>query len=138
MSAALELPVHAWRHPAAKEALGRCIGHTDLAVDRRKAKRLARRIQQVARRAGLPHIVLTSPLRRAAHVGRWLHRWGWVHRIDGALAEVNFGHWEGRHWQDIGRAEIDAWCADFAHHRPGGGSCGRQLRPWRRPAVSLG
>ena len=38
-----------WRHPQPVGAAGRCIGHTDLPVDARKAKRLAHRIRQAAR-----------------------------------------------------------------------------------------
>lgn len=119
----------AWRHPKPRGAEGRCIGAgTDLPVDPRRAKRLARRIQCAARRHGLPRLVVTSPLRRCADVGRWLRRWGWQHRIDPALAELHFGRWEGRGWDAIDRAELDAWCADFCSWRPGGGdSLGEML-----------
>lgn len=118
MTAAL----YAWRHPRVAGTEGRCIGAgTDWGVDPRRAKRLARRIQRVARREGLPRLVVTSPLKRCAAVGRWLRRWGWRHRIDPALAELHFGDWEGRLWTGIGRPAVDAWCADFAHHAPGGG-----------------
>lgn len=114
-------PLHAWRHPRAAGAAGRCIGRTDLAVDARRAKRLAHRIRQFARRHALPHCVVTSQLARSRAVGRWLARWGWTHRIDAGLAELDFGRWEGRPWSAIARGEVDAWCADFAHHAPGGG-----------------
>jgi alpha-ribazole phosphatase len=119
--------LHAWRHPRAEGAAGRCIGHTDLAVDPRRAKRLAHRIRRQARRLGLLPIVITSPLARSRSVGRWLARWGWQHRIDAALAEVDFGRWEGQRWDDIPRAAIDAWCEDFLHHGPGGGESVAQL-----------
>lgn len=127
--------VHVWRHPRAQGAEGRCIGRTDLGVDRRKAKRLAHRIRAFARRHGLPPRVVTSPLRRGADVGRVLAAWGWQHRIDPALAEVDFGHWDGRRWADIDRAAIDAWAADLLHARPGGGEpvCTllRRVQLWR-------
>ena len=110
-----------WRHPRPEGALGRCIGRTDLTVDPRRAKRLARRIQRAARRAGLPHIVHSSPQRRCADVGRWLRRWGWRHIVDDALSELDFGDWDGRAWTEIARAEIDAWCADFETYAPGAG-----------------
>ncbi|HSI60988.1 MAG TPA: histidine phosphatase family protein [Ideonella sp.] len=113
--------VWAWRHPRATGAEGRCIGRTDLPVDRRRAKRLARRIQRAARRAGLARVVFTSPLQRCAAVGRQLRAWGWQHRIEPALLEMDFGAWEGRAWSAIPRAEVDAWCTDFSHHAPGGG-----------------
>lgn len=113
--------LHAWRHPRAHGAEGRCIGHTDLPVDARRAKRVAHRIRAFARQQRLPHIVVTSPLARCHAVGRWLARWGWRHRVDAALCELDFGRWDGRPWADVDRADIERWCADFAHHRPGGG-----------------
>ncbi|NML16017.1 histidine phosphatase family protein [Azohydromonas caseinilytica] len=113
--------IWAWRHPRPEGAQGRCIGRTDLRVDPRRARRLARRIDRAARRAGLPRMVWTSPLRRCAAVGRWLRRLGWTHRIDPALLEMDFGAWDGLSWDAIARAEVDAWCADFSHGRPGGG-----------------
>ncbi|RZL33467.1 MAG: fructose-2,6-bisphosphatase, partial [Rubrivivax sp.] len=88
-----------WRHPKPRGAEGRCIGgRTDLAVDPRKAKRLAHRIRANARRHALPREVVTSPLARAADVGRWLKRWGFRWRVDAALAEMDFGAWDGRGW----------------------------------------
>ena len=116
-----EASIWAWRHPRAEGAAGRCIGRTDLAVDKRRAKGLARRIQATARRHGLPQVVHTSPLSRCANVGRWLRRWGWQHVIDPALLEMDFGRWDGLSWNDIGRAEVDDWCAAFATTAPGGG-----------------
>lgn len=113
--------IHAWRHPRAAGAAGRCIGRTDLAVDPRRAKRLAHRIRSFARRHGLPRIVVTSDLARSAAVGRWLARWGWVHCVDAALAELDFGRWDGMPWQAVPRDGFDAWCAAFEQHAPGGG-----------------
>ena len=110
--------LHAWRHPRAEGAAGRCIGRTDLHVNPRRAKRLAHRIRQHARRHGLPRIVVTSPLQRSRAVGRWLARWGWQYRIDAALAEADFGHWDGQRWADIPQAAIDAWCADILEKSP--------------------
>lgn len=120
-------PLHAWRHPRAEGAAGRCIGHTDLPVDPRRAKRLAHRIRLHARRHGLPRLVVTSHLARSLNVGRWLARWGWGHRVDRALAEADFGNWDGQRWADIPRAAIDAWCGDFMHHAPGGGESVAQV-----------
>lgn len=125
--AADSVSVHIWRHPLARGAEGRCIGHTDLPLDRRKAKRLAHRIRDFARRHGLPREVVTSPLRRCADVGRMLAAWGWMHRIDSLLIEVDFGRWDGRAWSDIPRADVDQWCANLLNDRPGGGESVDQL-----------
>lgn len=129
----LELSV--WRHPKPIGAAGRCIGQTDLPVDPRRAKRLAHRIRQTARREGLPRAVATSPLRRGADVGRWLRRWGWRHQIDARLIELDFGAWDGRRWSAIAHAEVLAWEADFLHHAPGAGESLQQLH--RRVVAAL-
>lgn len=113
--------IWAWRHPKPQGVAGRCIGQCDVPLDRRKAKRLAHRIRQVARRHGLPHIVHTSSLQRCRRVGLQLRCWGWRHVIDDRLLELGFGEWDGRAWSDIARDEVDAWVADFVLYRPGGG-----------------
>jgi alpha-ribazole phosphatase len=110
-----------WRHPRARGAAGRCIGRTDLAVDARKAKRLAHRIRACARRSGLPRAVWCSPLGRALAVGRWLRGWGFTLHVDARLAELDFGRWDGRAWSQIAHHEVEAWQHDLLHHAPGGG-----------------
>ena len=130
-----------WRHPRAKGAADRCIGRTDLDVDPRRAKRLAHRIRRAARQYGLPRRVLTSPLRRCAAVGQWLRRWGWRHERLPALLEMDFGRWDGRAWSQIAREEIDAWCAGFLNHRPGGGEALHDLfarvAAWQAPSGAV-
>jgi alpha-ribazole phosphatase len=117
-----------WRHPRATGAAGRCIGRTDLAIDRRKAKRLASRIRRAARRHGLPREIWTSPLQRASEVGQVLRGWGWKHRVDARLSELDFGGWDGLAWPEIDRGEVARWEADFVHHAPGGGESQASLR----------
>ncbi len=116
-----ELTLTIWRHPKPHHVALRCIGQTDVGVDPRRAKNLAHRIRQHARASGAPQVVFTSPLQRCAQVGRWLKRWGWQHHIDPLLSELNFGTWDGKPWAHIDKADIDKWCANFAHHAPGGG-----------------
>lgn len=120
-AACLMSTLHAWRHPRAEDAAARCIGRTELHVDPRRAKRLAHRIRAFARHERLAAIVVTSPQARCRAVGRWLARWGWRHRVDAALRELDFGRWDGKPWAELPREEIDAWCANFEHHAPGGG-----------------
>lgn len=126
MSDACELWL--WRHPRPLAVTGRCIGRTDVSVDRRRAKRLAHRLRRHARREGLAREVWTSPLTRCAAVGRWLRRWGWRHHVDARLLEMDFGSWDGRPWSHIGVTEFAAWEADFAGHAPGGGESLAALR----------
>jgi alpha-ribazole phosphatase len=116
-----------WRHPLPEGARGRCIGSTDLRVDPRRAKRLAHRVRAHVRRDGGPRVVHTSPLERCAAVGRCLRRFGFVHRIDADLAEMDFGRWDGLPWAAIGREQVRVWENDFVHHAPGGGESLAQL-----------
>ena len=121
-------PVFAvWRHPQPRDVQGRCIGRTDVPVDRRKAKRLAHRVRHWARQHDAARVVLTSSLLRAASVGRILCGWGWQHRIDSRLNEMNFGQWDGLRWDRLGAAAVDVWCGDFAAHKPGGGESVAEL-----------
>lgn len=113
--------LYCWRHPRPLGAEGLCLGRTDLPVDPRRARRLAQRMRALARRERLPAVVWTSPLERCRAVGRVLRAAGWVHRIDARLVELDFGAWDGLAWSSVPHAAIDAWLADFLHHRPGGG-----------------
>jgi alpha-ribazole phosphatase len=126
-SAAARAALWCWRHPRARHADGRCIGRTDLAVDPRRAKRLAHRIRHAARRHGLPRVAWVSPLTRARAVGGWLRRWGWRVETDARLAELDFGAWDGRPWSEIPWSEVEAWRADLLHCAPGGGETLAQL-----------
>lgn len=119
--------VHVWRHPRAMQVEGRCIGHADVEVMPRKARRLAHRIRQFARVNRLPACVWTSDLQRSLCVGRVLAGWGWIHRVDRDLREVDFGRWDGLAWADIPFHEVDAWSHDLLHHAPGGGESVERL-----------
>jgi alpha-ribazole phosphatase len=133
-----------WRHPRPRGAEGRCIGsRTDLPVDPRKAKRLAHRIRAHARRRGLPREIVTSPLARAAAVGRWLQRWGFLWRVDADLAEMDFGRWDGLLWSAIPLHEFERWMADFRSFDFDGGESLNTLlaraAAWRPPcALAVG
>lgn len=116
-----------WRHPPARGASGRCIGRTDLAVDPRKAKRLAHRVRHTARRNRLPRAIWVSPLQRSLDVGRWLQRWGWRVQVDARLLELDFGAWDGQPWSQVPWAEVEAWQNDLLHQAPGGGESLHQL-----------
>lgn len=133
-----------WRHPRPRGAEGRCIGaRTDLPVDPRKAKRVAHRIRAHARRQGLPREVVTSPLTRAAAVGRWLERWGFCWRVDPHLVEMDFGAWDGRAWSDIPPADFGRWMGDFCGFDFDGGEALDALlmraKTWQPPcALAVG
>jgi alpha-ribazole phosphatase len=108
------------RHPQPDIAPGICYGRTDVGV---AAAEQARILGDLV--SALPtHIpVFSSPARRcsalAASLAHALESDAPVH--DPRLAEMYFGAWEMRAWDEIPRAEVEAWNSDLAHYRPGGG-----------------
>jgi alpha-ribazole phosphatase len=105
------------RHPRPAVAPGLCYGSTDLPA----VEEDTRRVHAALLAAGLPDAlpVYASPLRRCADLARLIA--GERVRFDARLGEMDFGEWELRSWDAIGRNEVDAWNADLLHHRPGGG-----------------
>lgn len=108
------------RHPRPSVAANICYGRTDLAVD---AAELA-----LARASLLPVLpknaqLFSSPLRRCIDLAELLtQELGCpLPKYDERLAEMHFGDWEMRSWDDIPRSDIDAWSNDMAGYRPGGG-----------------
>ena len=106
------------RHGPPEGGAGLCYGRSDLAPGpgtAALAARLSRELPPLGR-------ILTSPLARAARLAEGIGAArGLVPGIDPRLSEIDFGAWEGRRWDDIPRAEIDAWAADLLHARPHGG-----------------
>jgi alpha-ribazole phosphatase len=49
-------------------------------------------------------------------------------RIHPDLREMNFGAWEGLHWADIPRAELDAWAADITGFQPPNGESAQMMQ----------
>ncbi|MGB4066312.1 MAG: alpha-ribazole phosphatase family protein [Azonexus sp.] len=105
--------LHLIRHPKPTIEAGICYGQLEISA---KIE-----IAEVARlRAELPPglPLWSSPLLRCRQLAEQLHP---QPIIDARLAEMNFGDWEGRLWNDISRHELDAWAADVAGYAPPGG-----------------
>ncbi len=111
--------LHLVRHLAPSAPPGVCYGRSDLTVDERT---LAAALPSL--RACLPAHApfMSSPLRRCASLATALATTlASDVAYDPRLVELDFGAWEMRAWDDIARAEIDAWANDVEHYRPGGG-----------------
>lgn len=108
------------RHAQPLVAPGICYGRLDLAADAAATADCARRL---ALELPADIRVSASPLQRCAQLAQALLtlRPDLACHTDARLQEMDFGHWEGRAWQDINRAELQAWTDDFAHY-PAGGS----------------
>ncbi len=105
------------RHPAPAIAPNTCYGSSDIETDSSAlADALMSLKPALLREAGPIH---SSPLRRCTALASALH--AAPPMLDARLAEMDFGAWELRAWDDIPRAEIDAWAADPIGYAPGGG-----------------
>lgn len=106
--------LHLVRHLPPLVDPGVCYGRTDLATDP-----AAQVLALPALRAALPDVpVYSSSLRRCAVLAEAL---GNPVQLDDRLVELDFGTWEMQPWDAIPRIEVDAWAADVAFYRPGGG-----------------
>ncbi|WP_306394326.1 histidine phosphatase family protein [Telluria beijingensis] len=104
------------RHPRPDVAAGHCYGRSDLAANVDDVERVLAALAGQGLPGAMP--VYASPLARSAVLA---HRLSPAPAFDARLAEMDFGAWEMRSWDDIPRDEIDAWSADLLHYRPGGG-----------------
>ena len=107
------------RHARPLVAPGTCYGRLDVPAD---AGATAECVRQIAARLPAGLRVVTSPLQRCEQLAHALHgqRPDLVYKTDARLQEMDFGQWEGRAWEAIGRDALDAWTADFAGHAVGG------------------
>ncbi len=101
------------RHPRPLIEAGICYGRLD--VDCLEPQLAAERLRPRLP-ADLP--VFSSPLRRARRLAEALSA---DICIDQRLSEIDFGTWEGKRWDEIGRGEIDAWAEDVLNFTPPGG-----------------
>ena len=110
------MDIHLIRHPRTVAPGGTCYGSLDLDPDpdglAADAARLEPAIPANAR-------FVSSPQRRARMLAEALA--GGAVPLEPRLVEMDFGAWEGRLWDDLPRAEIDAWASDAAGYAPPGG-----------------
>lgn len=91
------------RHPKPDCEPGLCYGSLDLAC---KQDALADAIAAL-RPLSRGRKIISSPSRRAVDLARGLNGDDVV--METRLRELDFGHWEGRKWSELGRVAIDTW-----------------------------
>ncbi|PRC91526.1 histidine phosphatase family protein [Solimicrobium silvestre] len=113
------------RHPQPEIGKEFCYGSTDLVVDPHELEKvLASLMVHLPKDA----LLFSSPLQRCAGLAQALaEHMTTLIKFDARLVEMNFGTWELRAWNDIPRAEIDAWAEDVVNYQPGGGECVLQM-----------
>lgn len=120
------------RHPRPLVPAGICYGSSDVAVADEELAAVHAPLQPMLAELPPGTPLFSSPLQRCAALARLLSP---CPVFDARLAEMDFGGWELRGWDEIGRAEVDAWAGDLLHYRPGGGET--VLEVARRVAVAL-
>jgi alpha-ribazole phosphatase len=114
------------RHPTPVIAAGVCYGRLDVAAEPEAAIEVHRRALDACA-AGVSRI-WTSPARRCQELARSLAQSLAVTAIaDPRLQELDFGSWEGKFWDGVARAELDAWAASPLTFAPPGGESGTEL-----------
>ncbi len=107
------------RHAQPCIAPGVCYGALDVPADAQATQQAAASLAQALPRNAR---VMSSSLQRCEQLAQALcgERSDLTYTTDARLVEMNFGEWEGVPWADIPLAALDAWTADFGHHRFGG------------------
>ena len=106
------------RHAQPLVDVGICYGRLDMAAD---ASATAECAKALAALLPVGCRVISSPLQRCEHLAHALYalRPDLAYKTDARLQEMDFGQWEGRAWQAIGRNELEAWTSDFANYNVG-------------------
>ena len=107
------------RHPAVAIDAGICYGRTDvpLLADAADSARLLNERLRALKVPVVDGVWYTSPLSRCRLLAE---AFGPIH-ADARLQELDFGTWEGRRWDGLDRAMLDAWALDLEHAREHGG-----------------
>jgi len=106
------------RHAQPLVAPGICYGHHPVAAD---AEATAQCAKSLAAQLPASVRVVASPLQRCEQLTQALQalRPDLTYKPDPRLQEMNFGCWEGRAWEKIDLAELNAWTGDFANYAVG-------------------
>lgn len=121
--------VYLMRHLRPEVAAGVCYGRLDLPPEPGSSVQIAQALAVVPPL----HAILSSPAQRCRQLADALAaRDDLDLEVDERLLELDFGAWEGRRWDDLPRAEIDAWADDVWSTVAGGGESMAAL--WQRVA----
>ena len=102
------------RHPKPLCEKGICYGRLDLGCQPQALLEAVHRLGKLVPAAR----VFASPAKRARDLAALLSA---DIVVDDRLQELDFGDWEGRRWQDLGRAAIDAWRVGLPDSAPPNG-----------------
>ncbi|WP_144145008.1 alpha-ribazole phosphatase [Paraburkholderia sp. BCC1884] len=124
------------RHPAVALDPGVCYGHSDVALaEDAEISSNALAVKLATLQVPAPRVLMSSPLKRCAALATEMaNSFGCALSHDDRLKEMNFGDWEAQRWDEIDRALLDDWAANFEHARAHGGESVAQfvtrVRAW--------
>ena len=106
------------RHTRLEGVDGLCYGRTDMSLAPTFPADAALALQRVPKVGAIVTSPLTRCRRLALHIGNALNL---TPEVDDRFAEMDFGSWEGRRWDDVPREGLECWARDFLDARPHGG-----------------
>ena len=129
----LEMKIWLIRHAKPLVEKGLCYGRLDVRADRSLTELASDNLIKALSESSGIKVLLTSPRRRTKQLANLLAQRLNISLVEEErLAEMDFGEWEGRLWEDIPNSAIDLWTEDFNNHPFGGGESTGQLldRVW--------
>jgi len=109
------MSIYLIRHTTVANTTGLCYGNARVSLTADFPAKAAELCRALPSR---PWRVFSSPSERCIKLARLLDP-GFV--TDHRLRELHFGAWELKRWDDIPRAQFDAWSHDFVNQAPPGG-----------------
>jgi alpha-ribazole phosphatase len=108
------------RHPQPADVTGLCYGRREVPVGPESVADAAAEVRgRIPERVLEGARIFSSPASRCLILARCLAA-PREPTVAEDLAEMDFGSWEGRAWDQVPRAQLDAWARDIWHYRPGG------------------
>lgn len=125
------MPLVLVRHLPVALPRGVCYGRMDAALADEVLDQLPAFSRQLQEQHGPFDDVFSSPRERCRTMASAIAT---HHTVEPALAEMDFGQWEGRPWVEVPPGDLDLWSADLLNYRPGGGESVREMAdrviPW--------
>ena len=128
ITGSLDMKIWLVRHAKPLVEKGLCYGRLDVRADQSLTELASDNLMNALPESSGVRVLLTSPRRRTKQLANLLaKRLNTSLLEEELLAEMDFGEWEGRLWEDIPKSAIDLWTEDFNDHVFGGGESTGQL-----------
>lgn len=119
------------RHLPVTLEKGICYGRSDPTLSAESQAQLPGFTKRLIAEHGPFDTVFTSPRQRC----RWMaDAISGESTVEPALAEVDFGRWEGKRWSEIPKQDLEDWTKNVLTYSPGGGesllAMAKRFTPW--------